>query len=162
MTKRRRVHAGATIQESLDFHSRKVGECIEWFGSISHKGYGQIGYQGKRYRAHRLAYINAHGDIPEGLIVMHKCDNRACVNPDHLTVGTYQQNTNDMIKKNRQPVGEQLPHAKLGEANVLDIKERLSRGESQPSIAAIHGVSRTTISAISTGRNWKHINARSE
>jgi len=75
--------------------------CWEWIGSKNPKGYGCFRVRGTLKPAHRVAYDLFVGIIPEGLRVLHKCDNRACVNPKHLWLGTNQDNTNDMISKGR-------------------------------------------------------------
>ena len=76
--------------------------CWEWFGAIDPSGYGTHGRSpGKECRAHRIAYIRAKGEIPEGLVVRHTCDNRRCVNPDHLLVGTKTDNANDRTARRR-------------------------------------------------------------
>lgn len=76
--------------------------CWVWTGARRGKGYGDIvGDAGRRIAAHQLSYKWAHGSIPDGLFVLHKCDNKLCVNPDHLFVGTHQDNMDDMVEKVR-------------------------------------------------------------
>lgn len=76
-------------------------ECWEWTGAIHKTGYGQFKVNGKTESAHRLAYIYVEGEISLGQHVMHTCDNRKCCNPNHLTIGTHQDNIADMVQKNR-------------------------------------------------------------
>ena len=83
-------------------HRRGLKDCWEWKASVnSVHGYGQIGYQGSMLRAHRVAWMLVRGPIPKGLCVLHKCDNRKCVNPYHLWLGTLKDNTQDMMRKGR-------------------------------------------------------------
>lgn len=76
--------------------------CWEWVGSRRHRGYGQVNFKGKIRKAHRVAWELSFGIVPDGLSVLHKCDNPPCINPDHLFVGDQQDNINDMFTKGRQ------------------------------------------------------------
>ncbi len=80
---------------------RRTETCWYWEGSKNPKGYGLIGPQYPTRRAHRYMYILTQGAIPEGFMVLHTCDNPSCVKPEHLKVGTAQDNTDDMIRKGR-------------------------------------------------------------
>lgn len=84
--------------------------CWIFLGAITDLGYGKIGYNRKVLFAHRLSFMLHKGDIPRGLMVCHKCDNRRCINPDHLFLGTAKENTQDMMKKGR--------HVKRGQKNI--------------------------------------------
>jgi hypothetical protein len=78
-----------------------MSKCILWKKAISSNGYGASFYKGKYISSHRLAWIKANGAIPKGLLVLHKCDIRHCINPKHLWLGTQYENIHDMIKKGR-------------------------------------------------------------
>ncbi len=82
--------------------------CWEWQHALNSNGYGNIAWDGKYYGAHRAMYIALHGPIERKQLVLHRCDNRTCINPDHLFLGTYSDNMNDMYAKNRHAVGQSL------------------------------------------------------
>ena len=83
----------------------KDSECTKWLGTVR-RGYGQISYRGRLWQPTRLLYTLLHGEIPNGLEVMHTCDNPECLNPDHLELGTHKENMSDMAKKGRAgPLG---------------------------------------------------------
>lgn len=128
--------------------------CWEWSSQRSSKGYGQIRISKKRQvRAHRLSYELHKGPIPDGLFVLHRCDNPPCVNPEHLWLGTAKDNLHDAIKKGRwkMPFCEGAPNSKLTEAAVSHIKKReLTAVE----YGALYGVTKTTVQNIWLGRTW--------
>lgn len=146
--------------------------CSMWIAGLDKDGYGQASLRNKNIRAHRLSYLVNKGSIPEGMVVMHSCDVPCCINPDHLSIGSSYQNTRDKIEKGRNRVssgnehymrktpgmraGDKCPTAKLSSSDVEEIKRLMASGTAQTKIAEKYGVSRTCISAISTGRNWKH------
>lgn len=139
---------------------RKDGECWEWTGALGPNGYGRTSDRGQNdLVAHRVSYELAHGAIPDGKIIMHSCDNRKCVNPQHLTAGTYLENMQDMIGKGRDnhPIryGESSPRAKLTDANVVEI--RSSIGVSDAEFARRFGVTKAAIRHIRIGITWRHI-----
>ena len=142
---------------------RGADECWVWRGNTNGRGYGVITFGGRRIGTHRLSWIFAHGPIPDGLCVMHKCDNRPCVNPNHIILGTLSENTKDMWRKGRQSKGHKFPprhgelcgHAKLTTERVREIRARPDLGDVY--FADQYGVSTSTIRAVRTGQNWAHI-----
>lgn len=135
--------------------------CWLWTGSTSPNGYGKLGIEGgKTIYAHRTAWLLLKGNIPDGLCVLHRCDTRACVNPDHLFLGTKLDNTRDAISKGRHshgpgwPLGEQHPSHKLTASQVIEIRRD---GRKYKELAKAYGVSLATINAIRQRRKWRHL-----
>jgi len=137
--------------------------CWEWTQNKTSQGYGNATFKTKTWKAHRLSYTAFIGDIPEGLVVMHSCDNPSCCNPQHLSVGTQKDNMDDMVRKGRSNIGHthnqgsKCGVAKLKEEDVLKIKELLAKGVSQREIAEKYNVKQPTISQINTGTTWSHL-----
>lgn len=129
--------------------------CWLWFGAHHKDGYGSFSYKGRNQVAHRVGYELHCGEIPAGMNVCHRCDNRACVNPDHLFLGTHQENIADRNAKGRQSRGETHGTAKLTERDVLAIR-RLS-GRSQREMARDFGVTRSAIQSILRGDVWVNV-----
>jgi hypothetical protein len=135
--------------------------CTEWTSYRNAAGYGVIGRRKKR--AHRRAWEEKYGPIPEGLDVRHKCDNPACINVEHLELGTHAENMQDMVQRGRSSRGSQRPLSKLTEDQVKVIRIRLAdpyRGINND-LAAEFGVSKQTICNIKNGRGWDHVLAGS-
>jgi hypothetical protein len=132
--------------------------CMLWAASRNKDGYGSFGLRGRSIRAHRLAYFLGKGPIDTRLIVCHTCDTPACVSPDHLYLGTRQDNSNDCKARNRVAfwVGEEHPRALLTESDVIRIMDML-QSRTAPDIASEFGVEKTTISNIKRGVSWKHL-----
>ena len=129
--------------------------CWIWEGTAVPRGYGTITIRaGVTGYAHRSSWEARNGTIPDGMFVCHRCDTPSCVNPDHLFLGTHDDNMLDMRMKGRSPVGERHPSAVLSKSDVYEI-----RGSSEPYriLASRYGVSRSAISAARVGKNWGHI-----
>lgn len=131
--------------------------CWEWTAAKYSTGYGSIRIDGKQRGAHRASYELFCGPIPDGLHVCHNCDNKACVNPEHLFLGTNADNMADKVAKGRQQKlrGTESGRAKLAEADVIAI--RAAKGVTQRTLAAQYLVSQRLICAIRSGKLWKHI-----
>lgn len=137
--------------------------CLEFQGALK-DGYGKIvvGSRSDGSRrlkfAHRVAWELANGPIPDGLIVCHACDNRLCCNPEHLFLGTHNDNMADMVAKGRQrngrPAGVLNGRAKLSPSAAAQIRERYAAGESRASLAEAFGVGRSAIREVVTGMRW--------
>lgn len=136
-----------------------MDECWIWSGCLAPDGYGKTKVGKKFTSAHRLSWVIHNGQIPDNKFVMHKCDNRACVNPSHLMLGTTQDNTSDCIrKKRRNPAfGENLPQSKLNEASVRAIRDAARRGIPQIQIAQTFGLCQQAIHKVVSRKTWNHI-----
>jgi hypothetical protein len=148
-------------------HQPQLGSCWIWTGSISGKtGYGNMNVGGRKVEAaHRLSYRFQNGHIPGGLVVCHRCDIRACVNPAHLFAGTYADNMQDAKRKGRikrtGPInprrGENHPKARLQESQVVEIRAAFGCGERQADLARRFAMSAQQINGIIKRRFWRHI-----
>jgi len=139
----------------------KGGDCWLWTGSRNAAGYGRFqlaGRGGKYVGPHRFSYEMVNGPVPDGMVVMHSCDNPSCVNPAHLSVGTHKDNTADMIAKGRKssaaPKGSANGKAKLTPDQVRFIRASTL---SQSATARALGVSHGAVRGVLTGRTWSHI-----
>lgn len=134
---------------------KKDSECWEWTGPISQNGYGLF-FARRSIKAHRASWFLHNGEIPLNLFVLHRCDNRKCVNPSHLFLGTCLDNHRDMIAKGRKAsqVGEQNSQAKLKSKHVAVIKAGRSMGLSSAVLAGAFNVSIAHINRICRGKKW--------
>ena len=165
MSKRQRKSTPADIRFWQYVDVKGDDECWEWKGSLTGTGYGVIGLGGRdqgKITAHRLSYMMFNGSIDKrdsyhGLVVMHKCDNKICVNPHHLKLGTQRENVKDMDSKGRrvnaQLKGSKHPNSKFTEDQVLEIRaSTLNNAE----LGRVYGVPRQTIRYIRKG-GWNHV-----
>jgi hypothetical protein len=135
--------------------------CWEWQGSRHPSGYGVIGasrHQRARM-AHRVSWELHHGPIPDGLDVLHHCDNKPCVRPDHLYLGTDLENARDRIERGleRHLSGQANGNAKLTEASVRAVIAALQAGGTQQSVADRFGISQPHVSEIARRKSWSHL-----
>jgi hypothetical protein len=137
----------------------KLDECWEWTGSLTKSGYGKISLGGRASKfedTHRVAWRLTHGEIAVGLCVCHKCDNKKCVNPDHLFLGTQKENIADMVRKGRanKRKGTKVHTCKLNEELVREIR---ASDLSNTELANKYGVRQPTICNIRNYKYWKHV-----
>lgn len=128
--------------------------CWNWTAGKFWNGYGQIQVDRMPRGAHRVSYEVHRGSIPEGMFVLHCCDNPGCVNPEHLFLGTHAANMADMVFKGRQPRGLANGQTKLTAADVIAIRSANGRHHE---IADRFGISRATVTHIRSGRRWAHM-----
>ena len=130
-------------------------ECWEWTAKTAVAGYGRLTVDKKSILAHRLSYELFKGKIPEDFCVCHTCDNRKCINPDHLWLGTKSDNTKDMYSKNRQydVAGENHGRTKLNWSQIGEIR-KLKGKETLVNIGKKYGIAKSAVSAIQRGITW--------
>lgn len=127
--------------------------CRLWTGSGGR--YGSIKDEdGRTQQTHRVAWELANGAIPEGMDVLHRCDQPRCCEPAHLFLGTDQDNADDRNTKERQARAEHHGRAKLTRANIELARRRVAEGATQALVAAAFGVSQSTLSRALSGRTW--------
>lgn len=133
--------------------------CWEWQGALTTRGYGQVTRRAidppgpKSVSAHRLAYTLCVSPVPDGLFVLHRCDNRRCCNPEHLFLGTQRDNIRDMHAKGRGGKAS----VRLSDAEVLSARRLRQQGQTYVAIAKRFGVEKTTVRRAITGETWKHL-----
>jgi len=136
-------------------YEKVASGCWEWRRATHYRGYGQVTHKpGEEAFAHRFSYAHFNGEIPEGMMVLHTCHNRKCVNPQHLYIGTASDNSKDMVRAGRQQKGERVWSAKINENEAKKIMAEPGR---YYQIATKYGVSRGIVSCIKRGRTWKHV-----
>lgn len=131
--------------------------CWEWTGRKESSGYGRVYYGDRKHRAHRLVWEFVNGPIPTGMLVCHKCDNRLCCRPDHLFLGTTQENAQDKINKERQARGEEMGAARLTVPDVIKIRRLHAEGMSTRALAEEYGVDYCTVRDAILHVTWKHV-----
>jgi hypothetical protein len=128
-----------------------IGECWE-----TQRNRMQFSYRNKHMMGHRIAYIIRYGDIPNKMVVRHKCDNTKCINPDHLELGTHQENMNDRNERGRTTKGSKHHASKLTDKQALEIFQ--SQGtKTITELSNLFGISKGSVSNIWKKESWKHI-----
>lgn len=154
----RKVDIGNDIER---FHKKYIvdeNKCWNWQGgtrgSDKNRQYGRHWANGESINAHRFSYIIYFGEIPHGIYVCHKCDNPLCVNPDHLFLGTHEDNMKDMVQKNRSFKGRGESKFWLSKLTSKKAEEIKNSTMSQSKLGKIYGVSQTTIGRIKRGVSY--------
>lgn len=151
----------------------KTDGCWTWKGAKNLKGYGHLWVKGKNIGAHRISYMLYKGDIPNGMVICHRCDNPTCVNPDHLFLGTQKDNISDRDQKGhtakgdrsgkktkpeRIARGENNGSTKLTTHDVLTIRDLWDRRKfSQRAIGRMYDIHHDTVWRIVNRKNWDHV-----
>lgn len=152
----------------------KTKDCWNWTGCLrGYTGYGCIKIDKKVYDCHRVSYALTYGKIPEGKLVLHKCDNRRCVNPKHLYIGTHKDNVRDSIERGHhhfpdwrasnmspnKPRGEKVGSSKLKECDVKQIRKIWEKDldTTQSELAEKFKVSRHAIADVINNETWRHV-----
>ena len=147
----------------MDARTEKLPDngCWLWLPKLQPTGYGRFNFNGRPIFAHRAAWVRHNGPVPHGLFVCHSCDNRRCVNPSHLFVGTNADNVRDAVRKGRNVRGERAGAAKLSEKQVMEIA---ASTDLHRVLAKRFGVSKSNIGMIKrpNTRNWAWLLAKAE
>lgn len=160
----------ANFWKQVDKTTHPLG-CWVWNGAKSSAGYGYYGVNYRSIRVHRISWKLTYGKDPYDLI-LHRCDNRACVNPDHLFEGSCKDNIHDAVRKGRWPTGSQHPsvlrpetrprgeshaNSKLNDEKVKQMRALHAQGLGQRQIAPIFGVSNYCAWSVISNRTWRHV-----
>ena len=151
------------VEERFFEKVNKTEGCWNWKGAMRSNGYGQFRFKGRPWKAHRVSWILANGEIPIGKVIAHSCDNRRCVRPDHLIACLQKENIQDMWRKGRnnpnpkqnQLSGESHPCTHLTDVDVAYIRSNYRRYQ-HPGLHHRFGVSRVVIHNIVKNKTWRY------
>lgn len=138
---------------------KNLGRCWIYGGADDGSGYGTFGIAGRIHRTHRLSWTISIGEVPVGLCVLHKCDNRRCVNPNHLFLGTRVDNNKDRHAKGREKPckGSTNGRAKITEEQAVEIRSLQRSGWTYTQLMVKYGLSKSMIGNIVQGKAWRHV-----
>ncbi len=154
----RKVNKDGPIPDQSNPHYKGLEQCWEWTAGCFTAGYGMFTLNRTPFLAHRASWTIHFGDIPPKLRVLHRCDYVKCIRPEHLWLGTSDDNNKDKGEKGRAPRGVDNPEAKLSEENVLEIRARYAAGGTTlVALAAEFGVTFALIGCIVRRKIWRHI-----
>lgn len=131
--------------------------CWVWTARPDGNGYGRFKLDDKSQYAHRVSWEWVNGPIPEGLCILHRCDNPLCVRSDHLFLGTHRDNVDDKVKKGRQAQGSANGRAKLNEDAVRWIRSLMNLGCPRTEVAEVFAISRRLVCKIVDRDIWRHV-----
>jgi HNH endonuclease len=154
-------HKAKPTEQRFWSYVKKTNVCWLWTGTPNQHGYGIINVgtkPGNVMIAHRFSWELHKSPVPDGLFVLHHCDNRMCVNPDHLFLGTIPDNNADKCQKGRQTKGEEQHLHKLTDEDVREIRQAYQPGVVRlRDLAEKYGVSESVISVVKDRKSWKHV-----
>lgn len=138
---------------------QKTTSCWLWTGACDINGYGIFNMYNKCWRVHRLSYIIHYGNFNQKMCILHKCDIRNCVNPNHLFIGTRQDNHRDMHNKNRYPCGEDHGNSTISEVEVRQLLIEIYnyKFNSIQEVCEVYKIGKEVVHSILNGKTWKHI-----
>lgn len=152
------IRQGVFAKFLIHFFPGKEDDCWEWFGHIMDNGYGRFMVNRILYRPHIISYAYYNKLEKVDLQVLHECDNKKCVNPNHLFLGTTQNNTQDKVNKGRQAKGEIIGTSKLTDEEVIEIRLKYKTNKyTQRRLAGEYGINQRVIWYIVNNIHWRHL-----
>jgi len=148
-----------SVEDRCMRYVEKTDTCWKWTGAINQWGYGRFRMGKTHWISSRVSYTLFKGDIPEELIILHSCDNPICVNPEHLSTGTHQDNMDEMKTRGRKVVckGERNGTSKLKDCDVREILVLKGFGYTDAELATQFNISSSVVNEIVNRKAWKHV-----